>query len=169
MTDSPIPLSTVNAMDAATFVATFGDVAEHAPWVAEEAATCRPYATREAMIDAFARAVSDADPDKQKALLLAHPDLAGKAALAPASAREQAGAGLDRLTAEEFARFNELNAAYRKRHGIPFIFAVRGATKADVFTAFAERLDNRPDAEFSRAVEQVERIIQYRIQDRVAR
>ncbi len=168
MTDSPIPLSAVNAMDEATFVSTFGDVAEHARWVAEEAASCRPYATREAMIDAFARAVADADPDRQRALLQSHPDLAGKAALAPASAREQAGAGLDRLTPEEFARFNELNEAYRKRHGIPFIFAVRGAGKADILAAFAERLGNRPDAEFSRAVEQVERIIQHRIEDRVA-
>ncbi len=167
MTDAPISLDAVNAMDAATFVAAFGDVAEHAPWVAEEAATCRPFATREAMIDAFARAVADADPERQKALLLAHPDLAGKAALAPASAREQAGAGLDRLTPAEFARFTELNTAYRERHGIPFIFAVRGASKADILAAFEERLDNRPDAEFSRAIGEVERIIQYRIEDRV--
>ncbi len=167
MTDAQIPLATVNAMDEATFVATFGDIAEHAAWVAEEAAACRPYATREAMIDAFARAVADAGPQMQKALLLAHPDLAGKAALAPASAREQAGAGLDRLTPEEYARFTEMNEAYRKRQGIPFIFAVRGATKADILAAFQERLNNRPDTEFRRAVEQVERIIQYRIEDRV--
>lgn len=171
MSDSPISLDAVNAMDKATFVAAFGDVAEHAPWVAEEAAACRPFATREAMIDAFAAAVADADPERQKALLLAHPDLAGKAAVAgdlgEASRKEQTVAGLDRLTPAEFARFSEMNAAYRKRHGFPFIYAVRGATKQDVLAAFAQRLADRPEAEFGQAIAEVERIIQYRIEDRV--
>src|SRR3990172_3950365 len=124
MNDFPISLDAVNRMDEATFVATFGDVAEHAPWVAAKAAGARPFATREAMIDAFAAAVADADPERQKALLLAHPDLAGKAAisgdLSEDSACEQAGAGLDRLTSEEFARLTTMNNAYRQRHGIPF-------------------------------------------------
>lgn len=171
MNEWRISLDAVNRMDEATFVAAFGDVAEHAPWVAAEAARCRPYATREAMIDAFAAAVADADPEQQKTLLLAHPDLAGKAAVAGGlsedSRKEQAGAGLDRLTPEEFARFTEMNQAYRKRHGIPFIYALRGASKDDIFAAFADRLDNRPDAEFSRAIGEVERIIQFRIEDRV--
>lgn len=171
LSDTPITLEAVNAMDHATFVATFGDVAEHAPWVAEAAGACRPFATREAMIDAFVGAVADADPDRQKALLMAHPDLAGRAAVAgevsAVSAKEQAGAGLDRMTPEEFARFQEMNAAYRTRHGIPFIFAVRGASKDDILAAFAERLDDPPTTEFGQAIEQVSRIIQYRVEDRV--
>ena len=171
MSDSPISLDAVNRMDEATFVATFGDLAEHAPWVAAEAATDRPFATREAMIDAFAAAVADANPARQKELLIAHPDLAGRAAAAGAvtedSRKEQAGAGLDRLTPKELARFAELNDAYRERHGFPFIFAVRGATKQDILAAFEERIGNQPEAEFGRAIEQVEHIIQYRIEDRV--
>ena len=85
------------------------------------------------MIAAFQAAVEAAKPQAQRALLLAHPDLAGRAAIAgdltADSRREQAGAGLDRLTKEEFARFTAMNAEYRRRNGIPFIFAVRGATK----------------------------------------
>ncbi len=167
MAQSPIPLAVVNAMDKAAFVAAFGDVAEHAPWVAEEAASCRPFATREAMVDAFATVVADADPQRQKALLLGHPDLGRRAALAPDSAKEQAGAGLDTLTPAEMERFAELNRAYRERHGIPFILAVKGASKHDVLAAVAVRLDNNPDAEFGHAIEQVQRIIQFRIEDRV--
>ena len=158
-------------MDAAAFVAGFGDVAERAPWVAEEAAGRRPFATREAMVDAFAAAIADADPERQKALLLAHPDLTGKAAIAgdigAESAKEQAAAGLDTLTPEEFARFTEMNAAYRARHGIPFIYAVSGATKADILAAFQARLDSSPEAEFGHAIAEVERIVQRRIEHRV--
>ncbi len=110
---TPISLAAVNAMTPADFVAAFGGIAEHSPWVAEAAATRRPFATRAAMIDAFQAAVGEASAERQRALLVAHPDLAGRAAIAgdltADSKREQAGAGLDRLTAEEFARFTALN------------------------------------------------------------
>jgi 2-oxo-4-hydroxy-4-carboxy-5-ureidoimidazoline decarboxylase len=159
-------------MDTTTFGASFGDVAENAHWVAEAASSARPFATREAMVDAFAAAVVDANPDVQKSLCKGHPDLAGKAAIAgdigAESQREQAGAGLDRLTPEEFARFTALNAAYRQRHGIPFIYAVRGVTKNVILEAFEDRLNNRTDAEIGRAIEHIQRIIQHRIEDRVA-
>jgi 2-oxo-4-hydroxy-4-carboxy-5-ureidoimidazoline decarboxylase len=172
MADAPIPLDAVNAMGEDEFVATFGDVAEHSPWVAAEAADARPFADRVAMIDAFQAAVKHADRARQRALLLAHPDLAGRAAIAgdltADSKREQAGAGLDRLTPEEFARFTEMNTAYRERYGIPFIFAVRGATKGRILAGFESRLGNPPEAEFETALEQVCRIVRFRLEDRVA-
>ena len=171
MSEQRWSLDAVNALDEAAFVAAFGDVAEDAPWVAAEAAAARPFATREAMIDAFAGAVADADPHRQKALCQAHPDLAGRAAIAgnisDDSRKEQADAGLDRLSPDEFARFAEMNEAYRKRHGFPFIHAVRGASKDDILAAFASRLDNRTDTEIGRAIDHIQRIIQYRIEDRV--
>ena len=171
MADFPISLHDANQMDEDAFVDAFGDVAEHAPWVAAEAADRRPFSSRDAMIAAFADAVARADRHRQRALLLAHPDLAGRAAIAGdlthASRSEQAGAGLDKLTAAEFRRFTEMNNAYRERHGIPFIFAVRGATKHDILKGFAARLDNDPDVEFKTALSQVARIIRFRIEDRV--
>jgi 2-oxo-4-hydroxy-4-carboxy-5-ureidoimidazoline decarboxylase len=171
MADFPISLHDVNALDEDAFVDAFGDVAEHAPWVAAEAADRRPFHTREAMVKAFGDAVKHADHARQRALLLAHPDLAGRAAIAGdlthASKKEQAGAGLDKLTPDEFRRFTEMNARYRDLHGIPFIFAVRGATKHDILAGFAARVDNDPTVEFKTALEQVAKIIRFRLEDRV--
>jgi 2-oxo-4-hydroxy-4-carboxy-5-ureidoimidazoline decarboxylase len=159
-------------MSDATFVAAFGDVAEHSPWVAEAAATRRPFATREAMIAAFHAAVRNAPPDRQRELLRAHPDLAGRAAIAgnltADSRNEQAGVGLDRLSREEYARFAEMNARYLEKNGFPFIFAVKGATKDQILDGFVSRLMNDPDTEFATALEQVCRIIGFRLTDRVA-
>ena len=168
---SPMTCDQVNALTRDAFVAAFGDVAEHSPWVAERAAEGRPYAGREALIAAFQSAIGDAPRDRRLALLQAHPDLAGKAALvgevAEDSRREQAGAGLDSLTATEFARFTRLNEAYTARFGFPFILAVKGATKHDILAAFEARSENGPDEEFQTALEQVRRIVRFRLEDRV--
>jgi len=172
MAENPIPLDEVNLLSEDEFVSAFGDVAEHSPWVAAEAADARPFVSREAMIGAFQAAIEAADPKRQRALLLAHPDLAGRAAIAgnltDDSRREQAGAGLDRLTPAEFARFTALNDAYRSRYGIPFIFAVRGATKHDILNAFERRLRNSAEVEFATALGQVGRIVSFRLEDRVS-
>jgi 2-oxo-4-hydroxy-4-carboxy-5-ureidoimidazoline decarboxylase len=168
----PIPLEAVNRLSEDEFVDAFGDMAEHSPWVAANAGEARPFASRETMIAAFLTAIREAGHERQRSLLLAHPDLAGRAAIAGKvtddSRREQAGAGLDRLTADEFARFMRFNDAYRTRFGIPFIFAVRGATKDAVLAAFETRLKNTPDEEFAMALAQVGRIIRFRLEDRVS-
>lgn len=161
-------LAEINAMDAVGFVATFGDVAEHSAWVAEKAAALRPFATREALIDGFARAMLTAETNAQLALLLAHPDLAGKAKLTDDSKHEQAGAGLDRLTPEEFGHFTELNTAYKSRFGFPFIFAVRGASKQQIIASFKERVDNSSAQEFATALQHVAQILRFRLEDRVS-
>lgn len=163
----PLRLEAVNRLPAAAFVERFDDVAEHSPWVAERAAGARPFASREAMVAAFADALLRAPPADQLALLLAHPDLAGRAAVAGESKREQAGAGLDTLTPAEFARFTDLNTRYRHRFGFPFILAVKGATKSQILAAFAERIDDDPAAELATALAQVCRIFRFRIEDRV--
>ena len=177
MPATPLSIDEVNALDAAAFTARFGDVAEHSPWVAEVAAGARPFAHREALVGAFVGAVRAAPPEAQLALLRAHPDLADRAAVAGDAARsdvaaesrrEQAGAGLDRLTAVEFARFGGLNTRYRRRFGFPFIFAVKGATKEAILAAFEERIDNPAAAERAFALANVERILRFRLEDRVA-
>jgi 2-oxo-4-hydroxy-4-carboxy-5-ureidoimidazoline decarboxylase len=168
---APMTCDEVNGMSREAFVAAFGDVAEHSPWVAEAAAEGRPFSDPEALIAAFQRAIGEAPRDQQLALIRVHPDLAGKAALAGElaedSRREQKGAGLDRLTSEEFARFIRLNDAYTARFGFPFIFAVKGATKHQILDAFGVRLENDADEEFRTALEQVSRIVRFRLEDRV--
>ena len=167
-----LSIGELNRMAASEFTETFGDVAEHSPWVAERAAGTRPFADREGVVDAFAAALRCASREEQMTVLRAHPDLAGRAAIAGAltedSRREQAGAGLDRLTPAEFERFTALNAAYRERFGIPFIFAVKGATKGMILAAFEERCANEPEVELRNAIDNVCRIMRFRIEDRVA-
>lgn len=161
-------LGEINDMPAAEFVAAFGDVAEHSPWVAEGAWHQRPFASRDDLIGAFETAMRAAPEAARLALIRAHPDLATKAKLTADSTSEQAGAGLDRLTPDEFARFTELNDAYKARFGFPFIFAVRGASKTQIMKAFEARIGNSPPVEFETALAQIARIFRFRLEDRIA-
>lgn len=161
-------IAAVNAMTLAEFLGTYGDVAEHSAWVAREAESFRPFANRDAMIQRFEGALKSANRDAQQALIRAHPDLAGRAKLTDDSTREQLGAGLNSLTADEFARFTKLNDAYRQRFDFPFIFAVKGATKQMILESFEARVENTMEAEFAMAIAQVCRIFRFRIEDRVA-
>ncbi len=163
-----IPLNEVNAMTHGDFVAAFGDIAEHSLWVAEVAAAERPFRDRQTMIAAFAGAMQSAAPGAKLALLRAHPDLAGRAVMTDDSTREQAGAGLDTLSHDEFERFTRMNDAYKAKFEFPFIFAVKGADKFQILEAFEERLENTRDQEFETACAQVCRILRFRIEDRVA-
>jgi 2-oxo-4-hydroxy-4-carboxy-5-ureidoimidazoline decarboxylase len=167
----PRTLAEINAMAPERFVLCFGDIAEHATWVAQAAAKTRPFASRDAMIAAFATAVREAEPERQLDLLRSHPDLAGKAArtgeITADSRREQSGAGLDSLDAEEFTRFTMLNERYRRTFGFPFILAVKGATKQRILAAFESRLGNSPGAERATALSQVLCIIRFRLEERV--
>ncbi len=163
-----ITIAGLNALPPAGFIAALGDIAEHSPWVAREAAAYRPFASREAMLAAFGTALRSANRDAQLALIRAHPDLATRAKLTEDSTKEQAGAGLDTLTADEFARFTGLNTRYKNRFGFPFIFAVKGATKHMILDSFEARAGNEPDIEFATAITQILRIFRSRIEARVA-
>jgi 2-oxo-4-hydroxy-4-carboxy-5-ureidoimidazoline decarboxylase len=161
-------LGEVNAMPNADFVAAFGDVAEHSSWVAERAAQRRPFASRAAMIEAFAAAVRSASREEALALIRAHPDLATRARLTTDSSREQKGAGLDTLNQAEFDHFIALNAGYRERFGFPFILAVKGATKHQILASFEKRIHHSPEVELESAIANVCRIIRFRIEEKVA-
>jgi 2-oxo-4-hydroxy-4-carboxy-5-ureidoimidazoline decarboxylase len=138
---------------------------EHSLWV-EARADARP-SSGDRHADLMA-VVHDATPDEQLALIRAHPELAGKAAvdgsLTDASAAEQASAGLDRLTRAEFDRFHALNAAYRERFGFPFIICVRLTNKAGILAAMARRLANDRDAEIAEALNQIGEIVRLRLE-----
>jgi 2-oxo-4-hydroxy-4-carboxy-5-ureidoimidazoline decarboxylase len=161
-------LDQVNGLGLAAFEAAFGDVAEHSPWVARNAAGARPFKSREAMINAFREVVLSASETAQLALIRAHPDLATKARLTDDSTREQAQAGLGTLSKEEFSRFTDLNDLYKSKFDFPFIFAVKGATKHQIIASFAERVNHSKEDEFAIALEQVCRIFRFRIEDRVS-
>jgi 2-oxo-4-hydroxy-4-carboxy-5-ureidoimidazoline decarboxylase len=137
---------------------------EHSPWV-EARADSRPSSgDRHADLMAVVR---DATREEQLALIRAHPELAGKAAVAltEASAAEQASAGLDRLTQAEFDRFHALNAAYREKFGFPFIICVRLTDKAGILAAMERRLANDRDSEIANALDEIGEIVRLRLED----
>jgi OHCU decarboxylase len=159
-------------MDRAGFVARFGGVFEHSPWIAERAWALElgpAHDTPAGLHNALARMFRSASEAERLGVLTAHPDLAGKLAaakrLTTESTAEQASAGLDALTDAERARFTELNTAYVARHGFPFIIAVRDNTKASILAAFEARLNNDRATEFATACAQVERIARLRLED----
>ncbi|HET9640273.1 MAG TPA: 2-oxo-4-hydroxy-4-carboxy-5-ureidoimidazoline decarboxylase [Allosphingosinicella sp.] len=139
---------------------------EHSPWV-EARADARP-SSGDRHSDLMA-VVQGAAPEEQLALIRAHPELAGKAAvdgsLTEASAAEQAGAGLHRLSQAEFDRFHALNAAYRDKFGFPFIICVRLTDKVGILAAMESRLANDRDTEIAAALEQIGEIVRLRLED----
>jgi len=167
----PLTLVRLNSMNRTGFTTALGFAFELSPWVVERAWDERPFASLDALHAAM-MAVLEAAPIADKlALIRAHPELAGKAAIAKAltaeSLSEQASAGLDRLTPEEFERFHALNAAYGARFGFPFIICVRLNDKASILAAMQARLDHDEPAEIAEALRQIGLISQLRLQDAV--
>jgi len=162
-----VTLAGINALDRDAFVAAFGHVAEHSPWVAERAFAARPFADVAALQSAMVAAIDAAPPDLQLALLRAHPELAGRAAiggaLTAASTAEQSGAGLGSCSPAEYAALQSLNARYNARFGFPFILAVKGYDRAGVIAEFERRIANSPEVERAEALRQVARIVGLRL------
>ena len=158
-------------VDRAAFLETYSGVFEHSQWVAERAFESGAIAdplTGAAVHAAMCEAFRGATRDERMAVLCAHPDLAGKLAVAGEltedSWQEQAGAGLDRLSADEHTEFTRLNNHYMKHFDFPFVIAVKGLGKNDILTAFRTRIANSADEEFSTACGQVEKIARLRLE-----
>lgn len=171
----PSQRACASEMDRDTFVAEFGGIFEHSPWIAEGAHALELGPTHDSAIgvhSALARIFRSADEDQRLGVLNAHPDLAGKLAtagrLTAESTAEQAGAGLDMLTDDERTRFTALNDAYTEKFGFPFIIAVKDNTKASIVAAFERRISNDRAAEFAEACRQVERIAELRLIEKFA-
>lgn len=153
-----------------TFMDRFGGVYEHSPWIPQalwQRGLDDRHDTVEGLADALAEILAEASDDDKLKLLRAHPELAGKAAvrneLTAESTGEQAGAGLDQCTPEEFQRFLTLNDEYNARFGFPFIMAVKGYHRTEILQAFEERVRNDPETEFRTALDQVNRIARLRL------
>lgn len=162
-----IPPTTLNEDD---FISSFANIYEHSSWVAETI-WAQGISDDDTDIDHFAgrmrRLVDAAGQDRQMALLRAHPELAGRLAVAGGltemSTCEQASAGLDQCTPHEFERFQALNSDYGSKFGHPFIIAVRGLKRADILAAFERRVTNDKAAEFAAALAEVHKIAELRL------
>ena len=153
----------------AEFVKKYGGVYEHSPWVAECAAAVidNNAVNTDALARILADCVDNAARAQQLALIRAHPDLAGRAAVRGAltaeSSEEQASAGLDQCSAAEYQRFQELNDSYKSKFGFPFVMAVRNSTRQQILDAFAARVENDYETEFETALSEIHRIAAMRL------
>lgn len=162
-------------LDLGDFLTRYGDIFEHSPWVAEGAwkqGLTAQHNDPDVLADMMGEILQQADIDQQIAVIRAHPDLAGKAALAGEltqdSTREQAGAGLDQCSPVEFEHFQSLNQAYQNKFGFPFVIAVKGLDRYDILDAFEKRLENDLATERRTAIEQIIKIARFRLHARTA-
>lgn len=151
------------------FVERYGAVYEHSPWVAEQAAAVLgDIDDPELIAIVMADCVDNAPEEQQLELIRAHPDLAGKAQVAGEltadSTSEQASAGLDQCTPEEYERFQKLNRSYHDRFGFPFVMAVRASSRQEILDAFERRLGNEADVEFETALAEIHKIARLRLE-----
>ena len=159
-------------MERDTFVATFGGIFEHSAWIAERAYEGEMGPAHDSVLGIHSALKTQfrlATELERLGVLTAHPDLAGKLAqakrLTAESTAEQSSAGLDALTDAERQTFTDLNTAYVKAFGFPFIIAVRDHDKGSILAAFNARLTNTRAQEFAEACHQVERIAFHRLKD----
>ena len=159
----------VNSLSQEQFAGRLGFLFEGSPWIAEQAWHARPFDSLDGLHRALCRVMYEATGEQQVSLIRAHPDLVGRAALSgsltPESSREQAAAGLDRLTAEEVATFGRLNREYKERFGFPFVICARENKKDGILAGFAARLDNTREQEIEVAVGEICKICHYRLLD----
>jgi 2-oxo-4-hydroxy-4-carboxy-5-ureidoimidazoline decarboxylase len=160
----PLSIEHINGLSQAEFTEAVGWVFEHSPWVAERAWHQRPFQSRGHLAAQMNGEVAVASPEEQLGLLRAHPDLGTRAKVSPSSTSEQAGAGLDRLTAGEYERLFDLNRAYREKFDFPFLYAVKGADKFAILEALEHRLNSNRADEFQEALRQVYRIACFRLE-----
>jgi urate oxidase/2-oxo-4-hydroxy-4-carboxy-5-ureidoimidazoline decarboxylase len=167
-------MTEINALDRDAFVARLGFLFEGSPWIVEKTWASRPWGSVAALHAAFLAVLADADVDRQVALLRAHPDLVGQAAVAGTlskeSTAEQRAAGLDpgALSAAEIDRFQSLNRDYQATFGFPFVICAREKSKASILAALADRLHNDRDQELRTALSEVSKIALLRLTDVVA-
>ncbi|MEJ0000703.1 MAG: 2-oxo-4-hydroxy-4-carboxy-5-ureidoimidazoline decarboxylase [Verrucomicrobiota bacterium] len=157
----------VNALSQEDFIAHFGPVFEHSPWIAGEAWLHRPFGSRADLLGELTATLRRAPLARQIGLIQAHPDLAGRLArqgrLTTDSTAEQASAGLDRLAPEELRQFEEYNQKYREKFGFPFVVCARLADKRAILLAFQKRLHLSREAEIQTALDEIEKIAALRL------
>jgi 2-oxo-4-hydroxy-4-carboxy-5-ureidoimidazoline decarboxylase len=157
----------LNTCPADAFIAALGEIFEHSPWVAEAVAARRPFPTVASLHDAMLAAVNAAPAARKLAFLQAHPELGSKLGWTPvlteASREEQGNLGLDRLSDEEFERFNQINRLYREKFGFPFIICVGRHTCDSILRQFERRVQNEKDAEFANAINEIGLITRLRL------
>ncbi len=159
----PYRLSQINRFSQSEFVEALGAVFEGTPAIAAQAWQQRPFASIEDLHQAMVQSMAQLSDQEALGLMCAHPDLGSRLHMAPASVQEQARAGLDQLTPQEYQQFLQLNQSYRQRFGFPFIMAIKGQSKQAIQAAFHRRLGHSPAQEKEQALREVAKIARFRL------
>jgi 2-oxo-4-hydroxy-4-carboxy-5-ureidoimidazoline decarboxylase len=171
MESQKLTIEKLNSFAQDTFVHALAGLFEGPPWLVASAWAARPFASRDQLYQTLCSLLSQAPVEQQVALLYAHPDLVGQAALAgtlsPASNQEQAAAGLNQLSPAEIATFQRLNRLYRDRFGFPFVICARENKQESILAGFAERLPHTYEQEIALALAEVAKICALRLRDSI--
>lgn len=171
MSGGPVALSKLNTETLEGFLSACGSLFERSPWVAARTWPRKPFASREELHGELVSTMQNASREEKISLICSHPDLVGRLAdgssLSEMSAREQAAAGLDSLSAEEVTLFRAYNREYRDAFGFPFVICARENRKEAILRAFPERLGHTQEEEIVTALAEIAKIAWLRLQDAV--
>ncbi|MDJ1181026.1 2-oxo-4-hydroxy-4-carboxy-5-ureidoimidazoline decarboxylase [Roseofilum sp. BLCC_M91] len=157
-------IAQINQMSQEDFVEALGGLFEKTPAIAAQTWHQKPFRDRKHLYQMLISQMLELSDGEKMALIRAHPDLGSRLNMAPDSIAEQAGAGLDRLSSQEYDRFVTLNEAYKQKFGFPFIMAVKGQTKETILKAFEARLSDDFQVEQAQALEEIAKIVQFRLE-----
>ncbi|GER67600.1 2-oxo-4-hydroxy-4-carboxy-5-ureidoimidazoline decarboxylase [Weizmannia acidilactici] len=159
---------TIHELNQATqdeFVEQLGGIFEHSPWIPKKAASFRPFSSLDELHRTMVQIVENSGEDLKLALIREHPNLGERIAMSEDSVSEQKGAGLCDLTRDEYEKFKTANAQYMEKFGFPFILAVRGKNKGQIYGAMLARLDNSREEEIETALQQIYQIAYFRLEE----
>lgn len=162
-----VTINTLNEMSKSAFVKELKELVEYSPWVIERAEKERPFYSREILHKKIAAVIQAASEEEKMNLIQAHPHLGTRKKVTSFSENEQKGAGLNGLSEAEYEHLLELNKEYVERFSFPFILAVRGKNKEDIFRSIEERLKHSKEQELSRALSEINQIVRFRIEDQI--
>lgn len=162
-----ITIKSLNAISEKEFTMVLGDTFEHSPWIAEKAAANRPFSSINNLHRCMVDIVSNSSKEEKLTLIRKHPNLGDKVDMSDDSTNEQRGAGLKELTADEYENFISLNRQYMNKFGFPFILAVRGKDKNDIYQSMKTRIHHSETIEFDKAISEIHKIALFRLQDKI--
>lgn len=162
-----ITTNVLNEISLSEFVEKLKDVFEHSPWVVERAGKLRPFHSREDLYERMVSVVKTASEEEKLNLIQAHPHLGARKTMSSFSQSEQKNVGLNQLSEAEYELLLNMNKEYVQQFGFPFILAVRGKTKDEIFQAMQNRLKNSKEQEFNQALSEIYQIVRFRIEDQI--
>lgn len=162
-----LTIEQINSITSQQFVDILGEIFEHSPWIAEKTAQTRPYTTLNDLYTEMVSTVEVSSTEEKLTLIKAHPNLGERIEMSHDSILEQSSAGLKDLSTEEYTQFITMNQKYTDKFGFPFILAVRGKNKQQIYQAMEARINNLKEIEFQTALQEIYKIALLRLKEKI--